>query len=107
MSGHHELDPQQLRRSILTMTHQRSNGSVCPSEVARHLVPEGSDRWRSLMEPVREQAWCLVDAGLLVITQGGTPVDRESLLPGPIRLACPPRGTTPPADSAVAQPDAR
>ncbi|MBX7096952.1 MAG: DUF2256 and DUF3253 domain-containing protein [Myxococcaceae bacterium] len=70
--------------AILELLATRAGGaSICPSEVARQLSPDG---WRELMEPVREAARRLVAKGELVITQGGRVVD-PSTAKGPIRLA--------------------
>ncbi|MFC9363708.1 DUF3253 domain-containing protein, partial [Rhodococcus sp. NPDC057014] len=42
--------------------------SICPSDVARAVAP---DDWRPLMDPVREAARRLADAGVVEITQKG------------------------------------
>ncbi|MFE7419235.1 DUF3253 domain-containing protein [Rhodococcus sp. NPDC057529] len=56
--------------------------SICPSDVARAVAP---DDWRPLMDPVREAARRLADAGVVEITQKGDLVDPESAR-GPIRI---------------------
>ncbi len=60
-------------------------GSVCPSEAARAVDPEG---WRELMEPARAAARRLVAAGQAEITQGGVVID-PSKAKGPIRVRRP------------------
>lgn len=56
--------------------------TICPSEAARRVDPEG---WRELMEPARQAARRLVDAGKVQIVQGGRVVD-PSTAKGPIRI---------------------
>jgi hypothetical protein len=60
----------------------RAGGTVCPSEAARAV---SKDDWRRLMEPARQAARRLVDAGEAEITQGGEVVDLDSVS-GPIRV---------------------
>ncbi|MBA8960371.1 DUF3253 domain-containing protein [Rhodococcus opacus] len=59
-----------------------ANSSICPSDVARAVAP---DDWRPLMEPVREAARRLADAGEVEVTQKGAVVDPGSAR-GPIRI---------------------
>ncbi|MFF3559688.1 DUF3253 domain-containing protein [Streptomyces sp. NPDC002574] len=74
---------------ILTLLDQRSPGaSICPSEAARALRPGPGDGWRDLMEPVRRAAGRLADAGLVVTTQRGVPVDALRVR-GPLRIRRP------------------
>jgi hypothetical protein len=70
------------------LASRRPGATVCPSEVARTLEPEGA-RWRGLMPQVRGVAQQLVQAGRLHVTRGGVPVDATAL-GGPIRLGLPP-----------------
>lgn len=73
----------ELERTILMLLDQRAAGAtICPSEAARSV---GDDDWRDLMEPSRQAAQRLVDAGDVVITQGGHVVD-PSTAKGPIRI---------------------
>jgi hypothetical protein len=73
----------ELEQAILDLLARRSPGStICPSEAAKAV---GGDRWRDLMEPSRRAARRLVDAGQVVITQGGAVVD-PSTAKGPIRI---------------------
>ena len=58
------------------------HASVCPSEVARAVDPEG---WRDLMGPARAAARRLTAAGEVEITQSGRVVD-PSTARGPIRI---------------------
>lgn len=71
----------QLEATTLQLLDARS-GTVCPSEVARAVDPEG---WRDLMEPARQAARRLVAAGQVEVTQGGKVVDPSSAK-GPIRI---------------------
>ncbi len=74
-----------LEQAIMELlARAKSGASICPSEAARRLRPEG-DGWRSLMEPARMAARRLVARGELEITQGGLVVD-PSTAKGPIRL---------------------
>ncbi len=70
--------------TIRTLVEQRSNGSVCPSDVARVIGGRG---WRGLMPLVRDVARRMADEGSILITQGGRPV--QGTVRGPIRLAAP------------------
>ncbi len=73
----------QLEALVLEMTQARgSRASLCPSEVARALQPEG---WEARMEDVRQAARRLVVAGRVEILQGGRVVD-PSTARGPIRI---------------------
>jgi len=68
----------------MTLLYDRGPGkSICPSEAARLLAPEG---WRGQMEAVRAAAVDLAAEGLVKVTQKGEPVDPEAAR-GPIRLA--------------------
>jgi hypothetical protein len=66
--------------------------SICPSEVARALAPDG---WRALMQPVREAALAMADRDELRITRGGVSVLRADVHRGAIRLARGPRFDSP------------
>ena len=48
--------------------------TICPSEVARALVPEGGD-WRHYMPQVRQVAQALAQQHRLRVTRGAVPVD--------------------------------
>ena len=65
---------------------QRDAGkTICPSEVARALDPEG---WRRLMPKVRAEAVGMARQGRLVITRHGKPVDPNAFK-GVYRLRLP------------------
>ena len=79
--------PGAIRASILALLADRAPGrTICPSETARELG--GNDAFRPLMDPVREEAFAMVDEGLLEVTQKGFVVDGRSAR-GPIRLRLP------------------
>jgi hypothetical protein len=59
-----------------------AGATFCPSEVARAF---GGDDWRTWMEPTRQAARRLIDAGELEMLQRGRSVD-PSTAKGPIRL---------------------
>ncbi len=79
------LSPDEIERAILGLLAERRDGAtICPSEAARALA----DDWRPLMQPVRDTAAAMADAGRLEVTQSGRAVDpREAR--GPIRLRLP------------------
>lgn len=65
---------------------RREGATICPSEAARALRPDGD--WRALMDDVRRVATGETDAGRLEVRQGGQRVDPRTAR-GPIRLARP------------------
>jgi hypothetical protein len=67
-------------RRLLSL--RAAGATICPSDVARSL---GDEDWRDLMEPVRQAARRLTDAGEVEITQGGQVVDMGAAK-GPIRI---------------------
>lgn len=69
----------ELRRLL---AQRPRSASVCPSEVARAVAPDG---WRDLTEPARAAARRLVASGEAEITQSGRVVD-PSTARGPIRI---------------------
>jgi hypothetical protein len=74
----------ELERTILSLLEDRAPSStICPSDAARAVGT--ADSWRSLMDPARDAARRLVEAGEVVITQGGEVVDLDSAR-GPIRI---------------------
>jgi len=82
-------DPVTIEATMLDLVQRRGAGkTLCPSEVARAVVGEAAD-WRDAMPLVREVAARLVDAGRVVVTQRGQPVDPRRAA-GPIRLGLPP-----------------
>ena len=83
--------PAAIRASILELLAARAAGrTICPSETARVLG--GNDAFRPLMDPVREEAFSMVDEGLLEVTQKGVVVDGR-VARGPIRLRLPDNGS--------------
>jgi hypothetical protein len=73
----------QLENTILELLAARAaTSTICPSDAARAV---GDENWRDLMEPARRAARRLVDAGEVVITQGGSVVV-PATAKGPIRI---------------------
>lgn len=69
--------------SIRELLAQRAEGAtICPSEAARAV---GGDEWRDLMQPARDAARHLVDAGEVEVTQRGEAVDVTTAR-GPVRI---------------------
>ncbi|WP_348765471.1 DUF3253 domain-containing protein [uncultured Salinisphaera sp.] len=68
---------------------RRRGATICPSEVARGLW--SANEWRDHMDEVRAAAARLIDAGEIVATQGGWPVNIRNAR-GPIRLGRPTEG---------------
>lgn len=58
--------------------------TICPSEVARALGATEAE-WRPLMQPVRDVAARLADAGELEFTRAGARIEPRGVR-GPIRL---------------------
>lgn len=78
-----ELD-RRLESAIMDLLARRGpKASVCPSEAARAVDPEG---WRDLLERTRSAARRLAARGEIVVTQGGGEVDPATAR-GPVRLA--------------------
>ena len=74
----------ELERTILSLLDDRAQSStICPSDAARAVGT--ADSWRSLMDPARDAARRLVEAGEVVITQGGEVVDLDTVR-GPVRI---------------------
>jgi hypothetical protein len=72
-----------LEETIVSLLDARaSTSTICPSDAARAV---GADEWRPLMEPARRAARRLVEAGVVVVTQGGEVVD-PARARGPIRI---------------------
>ena len=66
----------------MSLLRQRGGKTICPSEAARSVDPEG---WRGLMEPARQAARRLVARGDVEIFQQGRRID-PSTAKGPIRI---------------------
>ncbi|MDH6288999.1 DUF3253 domain-containing protein [Rhodococcus opacus] len=77
------VSDRELEERIRALLDARADSaSICPSDVARAIAP---DDWRPLMEPVREAARRLADAGEVEVTRKGAVVDPRSAR-GPIRI---------------------
>ena len=75
-----------LERTIGELLDQRRpEVSVCPSEAARAVDPEG---WRELMPAARAAAGRLAAAGAVQVTQQGEVVDVATAR-GPVRIRRP------------------
>ncbi|MFN3438896.1 MAG: DUF3253 domain-containing protein [Acidovorax sp.] len=74
-------------RIFALLSVRQPGATICPSEVARSLLPEGG-AWREWMPQVRQVAQALAQQHRLRVTRGGAPVD--AIAPGgPIRLGLP------------------
>jgi len=79
-----EFSDELVAENILEISQQRGREkSLCPSEVARVLLPND---WRSLMPDVRSVAGKMTRQGFIKITQKGKEVDPEAVK-GPIRIS--------------------
>ncbi len=67
------------------LDRRRPDASICPSEAARAVDPEG---WRELMPAARAAAGRLASAGEVEVTQGGAVVDVAGAR-GPVRVRRP------------------
>ena len=77
-----------VEAQIFTLLAQRKpRTTICPSEVARALAPEGG-AWRQHMPRVRQVAQALAQQHRLRVTRGGLLVDATAH-GGPIRLGLP------------------
>ncbi|TFV69028.1 DUF3253 domain-containing protein [Blastococcus sp. CT_GayMR20] len=75
-----------LERSIEDLLdRRRPEASICPSEAARAVDPEG---WRELMPEARAAAGRLAAAGSVEVTQAGQVVE-VATAPGPVRVRRP------------------
>lgn len=74
-----------IAETILQLLARRSpDATICPSEVARALSPDG--RWRPLMSRVREIAKSMAVDGRIVVSQRGEVLDPCSTWRGAIRI---------------------
>ena len=72
-----------LERAIgALLDERRPEATICPSEAARAVDPEG---WRELMPAARAAAGRLAAAGTAEVTQGGVVVDVATAR-GPVRV---------------------
>jgi hypothetical protein len=75
-----------LERAIEDLlADRRAGASICPSEAARAVDPEG---WRGLLPDARAAAGRLAAAGRVEVTQGGAVVDAATAR-GPVRVRRP------------------
>ena len=75
-----------LERAIdALLDSRRAGASICPSEAARAVDPEG---WRELMPQARAAAGRLAAAGSVEVSQGGEVVDVAAAR-GPVRVRRP------------------
>jgi Protein of unknown function (DUF3253) len=82
------IDAPLVRHRILAMLALRdADSSLCPSEVARSLAPDGAAGWRGLMPVVREVACQLASRQRVRVTRGGVPLNLNALGRGPVRLS--------------------
>lgn len=79
-----KLSDQKIATAILQMLEERgSDKTICPSEVARELSPDG---WRELMPQIRKTADALKSDKQIEILQKGKRIDSAQRAVGPIRL---------------------
>jgi len=78
-----------VEAEILRLTDARGpDRSICPSEVARQLLPDG--KWQAMMPAIRRAAAGLARAGLIDILRHGKPIDPDAMR-GVIRLRVAPK----------------
>lgn len=74
----------EIRASIRELLSERADSAtVCPSEVARAVKPQG---WRALMPLVRDVAREMAREGDVVVTQKGKPLPLDEAWRGPVRF---------------------
>ena len=73
-----------MAAAMRSLLRHRSGRTICPSDVAR-VVGGPGERWRSVMQEVRDVAATLSDDGEVVVTERGTKVDPRHVA-GPIRI---------------------
>lgn len=80
------------------LAERASDKTICPSEIARALAQTGTNadagQWRTWMPTIRTVAAELAAADVIVVTQGGEPVDIRSAR-GPVRIGRPQAATAP------------
>ena len=78
-----------ITAKMLALIETRAeHATICPSDVARALLPDDEPGWRALMAPIRRVAANLAVAGRVRVTRKGQVVD--ALDPGgPIRIGRP------------------
>ncbi|MDX2290243.1 MAG: DUF3253 domain-containing protein [Hyphomicrobiaceae bacterium] len=89
-------EPERIEEMIVRLCEARGpHKSICPSEVARALVPDEAG-WRALMPEVRAAACRLQEQGVVDVLQRGQVVSEPRTAVGPIRL-CKRRGAATPS----------
>jgi hypothetical protein len=78
-------DDRSLEQAITRLLDARTPSSICPSDAARAVDPEG---WRRLMPAARAAAGRLAAAGEVEVTQRGEVVDVGTAR-GPVRIRRP------------------
>lgn len=78
------IEPSIERCIIELLASRKPESSICPSDAARALWPDG-EQWRDRMDDVRAAAAGLARRGEVRITQGDSEVDIETVK-GPIRI---------------------
>jgi hypothetical protein len=87
LAGVDDVDARLERTIDELLDRRRAEASICPSEAARAVDPEG---WRELMPAARAAAGRLAAAGAVEVTQQGRVVDVASAR-GPVRVRRPRR----------------
>lgn len=78
-----------ITATMLALIESRAeHATICPSDVARVLMPDDEPAWRALMSPIRKVAADLAKAGRVRVTRRGEVVDANST-GGPIRIGRP------------------
>jgi hypothetical protein len=73
-----------VEAAILALAgHRAPAGSICPSDAARAV---GGGSWRRLVPVAQDAARRLAQAGDVVVTQRGEPLDPQGEWKGPIRI---------------------
>ncbi len=89
-AGGPEVVEARLERAIDDLlAARRPEASICPSEAARVVDPEG---WRALMPVARSVAGRMAAEGRVQVTQRGEVVDLAAGVRGPVRISRPPDG---------------
>jgi hypothetical protein len=96
--------PTRIEAEILRLATARGpDRSICPTEVARALLPDPGDAWRRQLDLVRRAAARLAQAGDIDILRKGRPID-PATMKGVIRLRirpAAPRPSPPDASSSA------
>ncbi len=103
-AGGPEVVEARLERAIDDLlAARRPEASICPSEAARVVDPEG---WRALMPVARSVAGRMAAEGRVQVTQRGEPVDLTAGVRGPVRIRRPAGGgrVAGPAGQSLAEP---